>query len=159
MRGILTPLDKFALLVAAVGHDLDHPGHNNDYECKVHSDLVRRLPPTRTPAPRSPPPPLLQSCQALRYNDASVLENHHAALLFSLMRTRCAANGYRDCHVLQGLDAEQYSTARRRIIGAILATDMARHGSIVERIKGLDPSDPFPKCGAAGPAPAPRATV
>ncbi|ETV94666.1 hypothetical protein H310_11652 [Aphanomyces invadans] len=55
-------LDLIAALVACLGHDLDHPGHSNDFEVATASDL------------------------ALRYNDVSVLENHSIAVLFSILR-------------------------------------------------------------------------
>ena len=45
----------FTILVAAAGHDVDHPGRTNGFLVKTSAPL------------------------ALLYNDASVLENHHAA--------------------------------------------------------------------------------
>jgi len=59
----LTPLQSFALLVAAIGHDLEHPGVTNAF-------LVR----SRAPL-------------ALLYNDKSVLESHHAATTFAVLST------------------------------------------------------------------------
>ena len=35
-------VEIFALLTAAIVHDVDHPGHNNDLEVKRRSDLARR---------------------------------------------------------------------------------------------------------------------
>ena len=61
-RRILGPLDVFALKLAALAHDVDHPGFNNDFEIKT------------------------QSRKALLYNDVSVLENHHASFLFATLR-------------------------------------------------------------------------
>jgi cAMP-specific phosphodiesterase 4 len=60
----LTELEKFALMVAAVAHDMDHPGVNNAFlvNCK---DLL-----------------------AVTYNDSSVLENRHVACLYSLLPNR-----------------------------------------------------------------------
>jgi hypothetical protein len=53
---------------------------------------------------------------ALRYNDASVLEHHHAATAFALMdSTKLLAN----------MDREEYRALRKLIVGAILATDSA----------------------------------
>lgn len=59
----LTSLEVFGLMVAAMCHDLDHPGVNNQF-------LVR----TQHPL-------------AIVYNDASVLENHHVASLYRLVST------------------------------------------------------------------------
>eukprot|EP01113_Clastostelium_recurvatum_P000317 TRINITY_DN10138_c0_g1_i3.p1 TRINITY_DN10138_c0_g1~~TRINITY_DN10138_c0_g1_i3.p1 ORF type:complete len:896 (-),score=233.98 TRINITY_DN10138_c0_g1_i3:195-2882(-) len=54
------PLDLLSLLFAALCHDLDHPGSNNNFQINTQSDL------------------------ALMYNDVSVLENHHASLAFRI---------------------------------------------------------------------------
>lgn len=51
----------FAGLIAALSHDVDHPGNTNSYEINSMSKLARI------------------------YNDISVLENHHCALTFELM--------------------------------------------------------------------------
>ncbi|KAJ3322614.1 High affinity cAMP-specific and IBMX-insensitive 3',5'-cyclic phosphodiesterase 9A [Boothiomyces sp. JEL0866] len=58
----LNMLEKFSLLVSALGHDLDHPGLNNAYQTNALTEL------------------------AITYNDISPLENHHCATLFSLLR-------------------------------------------------------------------------
>jgi hypothetical protein len=54
----LTQKEMLSLLIAAICHDVDHPGTDNDFEIQTYSDL------------------------ALTYNDMSVLENHHAATCF-----------------------------------------------------------------------------
>lgn len=53
----LTPSEKLSLLVAAIGHDLDHPGFNNAYQVNASTEL------------------------AITYNDTSPLENHHAGTI------------------------------------------------------------------------------
>ncbi|TPX54946.1 hypothetical protein PhCBS80983_g05673 [Powellomyces hirtus] len=58
----LTPTDKLILLVACIGHDLDHPGYNNAYQINARTAL------------------------ATIYNDYSPLEMHHAAVLFTILR-------------------------------------------------------------------------
>jgi len=50
----------FSLIIAAAGHDVDHPGHNNHFELKTKSIL------------------------ATVYNDKSILENHHCATVFKI---------------------------------------------------------------------------
>ena len=57
-----TKLDQFSILVAALGHDLDHGGYNNDFHVKSGDDL------------------------ALCYNDRSPLENKHARLTFEVSK-------------------------------------------------------------------------
>jgi len=57
----LTPLERFALLMSAFGHDVRHPGTNNLYQVNARTKL------------------------ALLYNDQSVLEHHHCHILFKLL--------------------------------------------------------------------------
>jgi cAMP-specific phosphodiesterase 4 len=62
--------ERFALVVAAVGHDISHPGLNNLFLCETSHEL------------------------AIRYNDSSPLENMHCAVLFELVRRpSCAILG------------------------------------------------------------------
>jgi hypothetical protein len=58
----LSPLQVFAALVAAVVHDVGHPGVTNQFLCATGDPL------------------------AILYNDMSVLENHHAATAFLVAR-------------------------------------------------------------------------
>ncbi|KAI8923466.1 hypothetical protein BC831DRAFT_471002 [Entophlyctis helioformis] len=101
----LTPLEKLSLVVAAIGHDLDHPGYNNAYQVNACTEL------------------------ATTYNDISPLENHHSAVLFSILR--CP-----DTNILSGLSTGDYKEVRKLVILCILATDMAKHGEILSKFKG-----------------------
>ena len=56
-----TKIDKLALLLSAIGHDLNHPGFTNAMLVNSRHYL------------------------AVRYNDISVLENHHAATLIQFL--------------------------------------------------------------------------
>jgi len=58
----LSYLEILAVLVAAIVHDLGHPGLNNNFQIATCSPL------------------------ALRYNDRSVLENYHCSLAFALLK-------------------------------------------------------------------------
>ena len=60
----LSPLHILALLTAAIGHDVDHPGVNNAFLVNTGAPL------------------------ALRYNDASVLEAHHSATSFAILSNK-----------------------------------------------------------------------
>ncbi|KDO33651.1 hypothetical protein SPRG_19267 [Saprolegnia parasitica CBS 223.65] len=59
---VLTPPDRFGCLLAALCHDIDHPGHSNVFEVNSKSGL------------------------ALLHNDDAVLERHHAATTFRLLQ-------------------------------------------------------------------------
>ena len=58
---LLTPNMRFAFILSALGHDLDHTGRNNNFEINSGSRL------------------------ALRYSDRSPLEFHHIYRLFSIL--------------------------------------------------------------------------
>ena len=55
-------MEIFTLLFAAIIHDYEHPGLNNSYQMNTESDL------------------------ALRYNNKSILENHHASAALRLLK-------------------------------------------------------------------------
>ena len=93
--------DILSLLISAICHDVGHRGRTNDFEIKAHTSL------------------------AIRYNDASILENMHAAITFETMQ--------RDgCDVLRGLSKAKFFSVRRNIIEHILGTDMKSHFKQVE---------------------------
>ncbi len=61
---IYSPLDMLAAMVAAVSHDVEHVGRNNNFMIETSHKL------------------------ALRYNDTAVMENHHAAFVFFISKHR-----------------------------------------------------------------------
>ena len=65
---------------------------------------------------------------AITYNDVSCLENFHASKLFRTIRNP-------DTDIFGKLSVQDYKTIRKRMIGNILATDMANHGKIMTVIK------------------------
>lgn len=60
-HALMTDVEVFASIFAALVHDLDHPGLNNAYHVESSSPL------------------------AIMYNDNSVLENHHISKAFNLL--------------------------------------------------------------------------
>lgn len=118
---LMTDVDRLALILAAVAHDVEHPGWNNAFEVATMSPL------------------------AIRYNDISVLENHHAATMFRILDVD-------GTDVVGDLPPEQFVRFRKVALKGILATDMAHHGKLVERARELTadletsfPGDPVTK--------------
>lgn len=123
----------FAILLAAVIHDVDHPGKTNAFHTSMRTEL------------------------AVMYNDKSVLENWHVAHAFSrmldiqLLGTRNihesqvlkmgehADEGIRECdtNLLSNISADQFKTIRNLMIEAVLHTDMTKHFEMVNASKGL----------------------
>ena len=96
--------EYFALLLSAVGHDLNHPGVTNVFMINSRHHL------------------------AIRYNDISVLENHHCATLIKFLELE-------GCDIFAGSLCDQ-SKMRKIIIPTILATDMAKHNFVMEHFIG-----------------------
>ncbi|RLN26325.1 hypothetical protein BBJ28_00024859, partial [Nothophytophthora sp. Chile5] len=100
-------VEVFSMLVAALCHDLDHPGNTNDLEVKAHSQL------------------------ALTHNDDAVLERHHCRVAFIILShpgaNLLARLPSRACFVY----------VRRLLIHCILATDMAKHFDKCKALEGL----------------------
>ncbi len=55
-------LDLLGMMISAMGHDLGHPGLNNNFHINASTEL------------------------ALTYNDASCLENYHCSFLFNIIK-------------------------------------------------------------------------
>lgn len=90
-------IDEATALISAAAHDIDHPGRSSAFLCNSNSSL------------------------AILYNDACVLESHHAALMFNLTLNDDKIN------IFKNLDRETYKLVRSVIIDMILATEMTRH--------------------------------
>lgn len=94
-----------ALLVAALCHDVGHPGTSNNFQIVTSSPL------------------------ALLYNDTSVLENFHCAETFRILASDNGKN-----NLLSSLKKEDYRDIRSAIIRGIMATDLSKHMEILSRI-------------------------
>jgi len=88
--------DHMVSVVAAAIHDYDHPGRTNNFLIATKDTL------------------------ALRYNDRSVLENHHLAKAFEILWTP-------GTDMFSQLDTEVQTEARGTIITMVLATDLKLH--------------------------------
>ena len=100
----------FAMMIAALVHDVDHPGNTNTYEINSKSDI------------------------SIIYNDISILENLSSSNAFKLMNY----NGHNsdhssedkntnDTNILSGFNNEEKKEIRDIIITCVLHTDMTTH--------------------------------
>ncbi|CAD8182851.1 unnamed protein product [Paramecium octaurelia] len=106
---------QFTALLSALCHDIDHTGRNNHFESQKLSKL------------------------ALRYNDESVLENHHASVMFKILQKE-------KYNILSSLSQDQFSIFRKYAIANILGTDMKKHFEIVKLLElklSKLPDEPF----------------
>ncbi|CAE7895954.1 dnc, partial [Symbiodinium sp. KB8] len=107
----LTPLQQYALLLAAVAHDVGHPGVNNGY-------LVNTAHPL-----------------AVTYNDSSPLENMHAALAFAL----AAVPGHNPLAGLSAEDAKAVrADVIHCILGTDNATHFGNLASLKEALAAAE---------------------
>jgi hypothetical protein len=97
----LLPFENLALLISGLGHDLNHPGVTNVFMINSRHPL------------------------AVRYNDISVLENHHAATLIRFLELP-------GCDIFANLSQTEQTSMRKIIIPTVLATDMAKHNFVME---------------------------
>ena len=104
LRSLLEPEDLLAVLVAALAHDAGHTGQNNAFHVSSSSEL------------------------AIFYNDKSVLENHHCARLFQVLKDPA-------CDLFASLGKAQRREVRDMIVTMILGTDMGVHFKNVDRLK------------------------
>lgn len=100
----------FSLLIAAVVHDVGHCGMNNMFHINSRSDL------------------------ALLYNDSSVLENMHAATAFRMIM---GDKKNKRLDIFESFQEEDVAKARKFIIKCILSTDMTKHFSNKNIIRGI----------------------
>lgn len=77
-------------------HDIEHTGRNNLFEINSISKL------------------------AVRYNDNSVLENHHAARAFQILKID-------ELNIFEKMHPEEFPLFRKFVVHGILSTDIKNH--------------------------------
>ena len=65
---------------------------------------------------------------AMRYNDLHVLESYHISQTFKVLSNK-------QFNIFQNFSPEEYRIARRRMIDAVISTDMAKHTKVVTAAK------------------------
>ena len=104
------PLDTYSILIAAVVHDVGHPGFNNVFQINSHSD------------------------SAILHNDHSPLENMHLSIAFQQLLGK---KRDQSLDILAGLSPEQVESSRSLIIAAVLETDNNQHFACLKKINDL----------------------
>ncbi len=108
-------LDVAGFLLAALIHDLKHPGLSSAFLENLQHDL------------------------ALTYNNQSILENHHLAESFRLILRE------HDCAIFGSLKPEEVKRVRKLMITCVLSTDMANHFQHLEEfVKQRSSADKSP---------------
>ena len=111
--GIMSHISDLILmagLIASLIHDVGHPGVTNSF-------LVST-----------------KHAKAIRYNDTSVLENHHCAVGFKLLMDP-------QNDIFETLSEAQSWNVRQIIINMILATDISNH---FEQLLAIQNNKKFP---------------
>lgn len=104
-----TVFDVFAFFVAALCHDIDHPGVNNAFMINSRSEL------------------------ASLYSNDAVLERHHSAVTRKILRSGSEAV---PCHDIMCSLPEDFKLRFKDLVSAaILATDMTHHVDKVESVR------------------------
>lgn len=85
-----------SLLFAGLMHDIEHTGRNNMFEINRSGKL------------------------SVRYNDDSVLENHHSARAFQIISQK-------DFNIFENMHQNNFPSFRKFVIRSILSTDIKKH--------------------------------
>ncbi|ABN67390.2 nucleotide phosphodiesterase [Scheffersomyces stipitis CBS 6054] len=111
----LNHLQTLGLLVAALGHDVGHPGVTNAF-------MIKNFAPT-----------------SILFNDRSVLESFHSSVFIN----KILAVNWPSLLTVFTESGESVSglSLREIIISSILATDMAEHFEYIDRLKNLKSHD------------------
>lgn len=103
----LSDLHAMAGFLATMLHDVAHPGVNNNFLVGIKHQ------------------------KALRYNDMSVLENHHCAIAFKIL-----LDPKND--IFEMLSEAQYWNVRQIIIKMILSTDISNHFELLSKYSSIN---------------------
>ncbi|KAL4444476.1 hypothetical protein ABPG74_016769 [Tetrahymena malaccensis] len=98
---IIKDINEFALIFSGLCHDVSHTARTNVFEVNSMSKL------------------------AIRYHDKSVLEQHHIAVTFKILRKK-------EANILTQLPLEQVQQIRKIVISNILATDIKQHFDLLK---------------------------
>jgi hypothetical protein len=98
-------MDLISIYIGGIIHDFKHPGLNNGFLINTAHEL------------------------STRYNDISVLENHHIAEAFKIIRSEPKYD------IFCLLTKDEKKSIRKKIVECVLATDMTSHARYFQMIK------------------------
>ncbi|EEA05763.1 3', 5'-cyclic nucleotide phosphodiesterase domain-containing protein [Cryptosporidium muris RN66] len=98
---VFSNIQKLVLIFSSLVHDIDHPGVNNSFLKSTNSKLARK------------------------YNDVSILENHHCNYTLRLL------DHLQDCDIRKSFNEQENIYFRKLLIQAILSTDMSNHTRLI----------------------------
>ncbi|KAK6030623.1 3'5'-cyclic nucleotide phosphodiesterase [Ostertagia ostertagi] len=120
----LDELERLALLIACLCHDIDHRGTTNAFQLQYRTIIGHTRSRWRISVGSKTPLAQLYS------SEGSVLERHHYAQTVQILKMS-------ECNILDQLTRTQYQTVLSHIRDVILATDIAVHLGKVGRIKAM----------------------
>jgi hypothetical protein len=103
-KGEMDNLDLISMIVGGSIHDYEHPGYNAAFLMKTNDKLT------------------------VRYNDISILENHHLAASFELLNLT-------ENNFLEKVPIEDRKEIRKMMIEMVLSTDMSKHFADLGKFK------------------------
>jgi cAMP-specific phosphodiesterase len=106
---MLEGIERFALLIAALVHDIDHPGVNNSFHLKAKTAI---------------------GILASIVGQTSVLEAHHAALAIDILRTP-------GTDIFGAMGEEEQAAAFGIVAKTVLHTDPVHHGRCIDGLKKI----------------------
>lgn len=108
----ISSLEIFSLMIGALAHDVDHPGHTNLFEIAT------------------------EGIKAQTYNYQAVLENHHCNTTLRILRDP-KTNIFNT--EVTNLERTDVIHARNCFIQGILATDMTEHFEMCHKLERMKP--------------------
>jgi len=100
----LSKEELLAGVLAGAIHDYDHPGFNNNFHTRTNAYL------------------------STLYNDRSILENHHCACVYEMLRMP-------KYNIFAHFTEEQKREVRDTMLEMVLSTDMGNHGRIFQQFR------------------------
>eukprot|EP01054_Gregarina_sp_Poly1_P001913 Gregarina_sp_Poly_1__1912@NODE_149_length_12634_cov_195_682741_g133_i0_p12_GENE_NODE_149_length_12634_cov_195_682741_g133_i0NODE_149_length_12634_cov_195_682741_g133_i0_p12_ORF_typecomplete_len127_score18_18PDEase_I/PF00233_19/8_4e30_NODE_149_length_12634_cov_195_682741_g133_i088969276 len=98
-------LERIGFIIAALGHDVAHPGRTNNFFINANSIL------------------------AVAQNDVAVLESAHSVITQNVI-TACP-----EVNIFGSLSKVEYMAVRKIMITLILSTDMSKHYELLSKAR------------------------